>query len=746
MKLTLALCYNYRIKKEHAMGIKKDVELREHQVSSTNKIVDGSGSLLLYHGVGTGKTLSAIAAKEALTSSGKGGKALVVAPASLRENFATDGVKKFTNSSYTVLGNKQELSGKGKGLSDIDKTTPQNSKDYSIVSYDMFKKDAKKYLENTGADTVIYDELHRAKNESSALTKVIKEARPFHKNFIGLTGSLTSNTPADMVPLVDAMTNGRHVLGSKTSFEGRFLSEDSSGKKTLKNKTVLQAITSPYVDYVDRDNLKGFAPPKRNLKIHKLTMGDEQSDIYRSAIDKIDTATKAKMILGVGKLNEREMKHIGNKLMAARQASNAPHSVVNNMSVKESFDQSVKAQALISNVKDHLKKTPDGQVIIGTQFVHGGVDILSHGLKEAKIPFALFSGKGNKGVTEKSRTQAVKDYNAGKAKAILITSAGGEGLNLPNTTSVHMFDGHWNPEVTEQMEARGLRSGGLSHRAIEDRVVELNRYEAKPDVKVTGAASGLLSAISPMTYLNRMYKGEKVFSKPTIREFSADEFVSKVSDRKRENNTEIDNLFKSAKYLGDEKDIMQDYYDDIGMDKVMGAVGTGEFIDEAKERKHIDKLRKHYVSVAESKNYQLIDTKGAPTKFTKKDFDEDGELKTSSKFNPSKNTPLKAGMIGAAGLIGGTIGGRIRKNNEHRIGVDTNKAIMMLTSQSQAMGGIFAAVGGTLGLKTGKTDYSSQKQATAKKRKKFTDEVLLRMIRGENVTKEKVKVDNHAIG
>ena len=44
---------------------------------------------------------------------------------------------------------------------------------------------------------------------------------------------------------------------------------------------------------------------------------------------------------------------------------------------------------------------------------------------------------------EKARQQDVDDYNAGKKKVILISSAGGEGLDLPNTTMVASLDGHW---------------------------------------------------------------------------------------------------------------------------------------------------------------------------------------------------------------------------------------------------------------------------------------------------------------
>ena len=61
---------------------------------------------------------------------------------------------------------------------------------------------------------------------------------------------------------------------------------------------------------------------------------------------------------------------------------------------------------------------------------------------------------------------------------MLISSAGGEGLSLNNTTWEGVLDPHYNPEKMKQMEARGIRSGGLKHRKEEERKVIVNRYLA----------------------------------------------------------------------------------------------------------------------------------------------------------------------------------------------------------------------------------------------------------------------------
>ena len=98
------------------------------------------------------------------------------------------------------------------------------------------------------------------------------------------------------------------------------------------------------------------------------------------------------------------------------------------------------------------------------------------GLKNRGIEYGKFIGKGNEGVTEETRTNDVNDYNSGKKRVMIVSPAGAEGVSLNNTTWEGVLDPHYNPEVMNQMEARGVRSGGLKGYA--DRNVDINRYLA----------------------------------------------------------------------------------------------------------------------------------------------------------------------------------------------------------------------------------------------------------------------------
>lgn len=129
-------------------------------------------------------------------------------------------------------------------------------------------------------------------------------------------------------------------------------------------------------------------------------------------------------------------------------------------------------------MEKHLKTTKDGQAILLTNLVNGGTDVLEAGLKQRKIDYGKFIGKGNPGVDEGTRQKDVVDYTKNKKRVMIINGAGAEGISLGNTTWEGMLDPHYNPERMNQMEARGIRAHGLSHRAPKDRVVKVNRYMA----------------------------------------------------------------------------------------------------------------------------------------------------------------------------------------------------------------------------------------------------------------------------
>jgi SNF2 family DNA or RNA helicase len=463
-------------------ALNEDVKLYPHQKRVVNKPGD---SLIVAHGVGSGKTLSGIARFEKMREKGKANKALVITPAGLRDNFGEQGVGKFTNSRYRIVGNKQERN-KGGNYGDVDPEA-----DYNILSYEVFRQNPEKYLQQTGADTIITDESHRGKNEGTQTTEALKSLKGQYKNYIGLTGSVVSNSISDVQPLVDVATGGEHNLGpTKQDFEKKYLLRNNSKQyqklhekrrpvEGFRNRKQLQNELGQYIDYVGYEDIKDVANmPDKKITIEKVPISREQARIYKGLLK--DNPNVKKMILNkrIETMRDEEAAKAFSSLIESRKLMNSVGAVKPGMSLAESANVTPKTRRVLDDLQNHLAETPDGQAILFTHLINGGADTLEAGLKERGIDYGAFLGKGNKGVTEESRQQDVRDYNDRKKRVMLISSAGGEGVSLNDTTWEGVLDPHYNPEKMNQMEARGIRSGGLSHRPQDEREVEVNRYLA----------------------------------------------------------------------------------------------------------------------------------------------------------------------------------------------------------------------------------------------------------------------------
>jgi hypothetical protein len=95
-----------------------EVQLQEHQQRIADRVTDENPRMLVYHGLGSGKSLSAIAAAEAARKV-HGGNYGIVVPASLRGNFEKE-IKKFTRGS-----NPEVLSYTGLGMGKQFKDSPE---------------------------------------------------------------------------------------------------------------------------------------------------------------------------------------------------------------------------------------------------------------------------------------------------------------------------------------------------------------------------------------------------------------------------------------------------------------------------------------------------------------------------------------------------------------------------------------------------------------------------------------------
>ncbi len=107
--------------------------------------------------------------------------------------------------------------------------------------------------------------------------------------------------------------------------------------------------------------------------------------------------------------------------------------------------------------------------IVFSVFKSQGIRMVANYLHELGIRYAEISGD----VSEEERARHVDQFNRGANKVILITSAGGEGLDFRGVRNIVCMEFEWNEAQLTQIYGRGPRRKSHAHLPVEERVVHI---------------------------------------------------------------------------------------------------------------------------------------------------------------------------------------------------------------------------------------------------------------------------------
>tara|TARA_Y100000310_G_scaffold12637_2_gene13050 strand:- start:2701 stop:4476 length:1776 start_codon:yes stop_codon:yes gene_type:complete len=506
-----------------------------HQEAAVNRLFANKGKMILAHEMGTGKTVTSIYGFEKMKHEGKARKAIVIVPSGLRDNFAKNGIEKFTTSSWQAIGSSSERAKKPGYV----RPGEESEKDYTVVSYAMFRRDPAGFMRRTGADTIIADEFHKTRNEKAATHKALGVARSFATNFMGLTASLINNNPSEIATLL-TLSEGRRDL-SPQEFKKRYTKTigftkgfNDSRKKLvgMKNVGELSERTGTKIDYIQTKDLKGKTMPKKNIETVEVPMSKDQYRLYQLSLDKLGPIKKY-ITKKDPNITVRDAKMLFGQISQARQLANSVATGRSDVSIPASARKTPKVNKLLNDAEQHLHDRPDNKVVLYSNLIRGGVDVMSAGLKERGIPHSVFVGKGTEvgggKVTAISRQQGVEDYKKGRKRVIVLSGAGAEGLDLKNSTAFLSLDGHFNPQRVLQAEGRARRLGGQKHRPIEERVVKVRRYHSTVPLKQRPGFFG------------------KLIGRKTPR--TTDQWMDDVASRKFRQQEQFYGAYKTKKHL-----------------------------------------------------------------------------------------------------------------------------------------------------------------------------------------------------
>lgn len=136
-------------------------------------------------------------------------------------------------------------------------------------------------------------------------------------------------------------------------------------------------------------------------------------------------------------------------------------------------------------------------VVVYTAWRDYGIELVAAMLRRNGIAYRVVDGSA----TEARRAASIAWYNDGAAgRVLLFTAAGAEGMDLRGTARVVILEPHWNAARTEQAVARAVRRGSHSHLPEERRVVTVHRLvlrkPALPPQKRPHSVDEQLAALS----------------------------------------------------------------------------------------------------------------------------------------------------------------------------------------------------------------------------------------------------------
>lgn len=441
----------------------KSVNLQPHQKIPSQFILNPlNRGLLLFFGLGVGKSITSIAMANCLLNKYPHKHVIVLTPASLVTNYQNE-------------------------LKKVYPDIKEHFNKIKVHSYVKFINTLKTNEHASNNTILIIDEAQNFLSSSS-----IRYQKLFHYSKTAYKVILLSATPVRNE--VNEISNELSLLNgykiSKTLIEK--INNIPDEKMRVEN---LKKFIGCKVMFYEKPKQGNF--PERLDHNIELVMGKNyyqtyfkiQKDIKTELHDIFKTTDNLKAFLN-----------------GIRKASNI---------VTDEYG-SPKVKWIINKIQKDLQN--DKKVLVYSNFLGAGIDLLRKELDTLKIGYSLVIGK----LTQKQKEDNIKRYNEGKVKVIIISSSGAEGLNLKATRSVIIMERTWNNSKLEQVIGRAIRLNSHMSLPIYERKVDVyHLILVKPDIKNKG------------DYLE-----------------SADQILHKIATRKQRS---ISEFYNSLKQLSIEK-------------------------------------------------------------------------------------------------------------------------------------------------------------------------------------------------
>lgn len=403
-----------------------NISLKPHQEIPVKFMIENRG-LILYHSTGSGKTITALVSMFQFEY-----EIIIIGPKSSKKAFFDD-IKKLNFDSGRV----------------------------TFYTFTKIKKIIKeKDIDILAGKSIIIDEAHNIRNETTD-NLMLMSALEFSQKVILLTATPVINYLNDLSVLVNIINNAYVLPTDIRTFNASYY-DDISGK-VLNRDILVRKLKGTISYYSTNKSNKDY--PDSKTKYIKIDMNDKQIEEYRFYVKKYlydELIGSSIYTINFDTLNTRKKNFF---LSGTRQLSNT-------LEGKSDFPK-------IVAIYEKVIKGPF-PVVIYSNYLKNGVFALSPLFEKAGITYKTITGDTN----DEKINRIVNDYNKGKYKILLITSAGSESLDLKNTRQIHIMEPHWNESKIIQVIGRVIRYRSHEKLPADERNVTIYRWISVFPVKV----------------------------------------------------------------------------------------------------------------------------------------------------------------------------------------------------------------------------------------------------------------------
>ena len=423
-----------------AASIAFNTKLLPHQQRVVRRLlqVDQSG-LVVAHGLGSGKTATSILAQEAM-----GVDADIIVPAALIKNYQKE----------------------------VARWAPGSSLRRNLVSMQAVVRDRT----HLSLPLLIVDEGHRGRSELSQTAGYLEGcAFGRDKRRLVLTATPFYDHPVDIMPLIEVASGGTagSVATLKKGFEaiymeaelvwaswwGRWLSGAKPGVRWHLRQANAEGLRQDLHRYVDAhaNSTAGF-PRVRRTEV-MVPMSEDQQREHDRLMRKAPEWVGLLVSSGLGP-QAKDAAAVNAFLTASRQVCDCWGAA------------SPKLDAAVLRLQETLASNPRAKVLVYSNFLGACLRPYAERLRTLGVPHVEFTGDEAK----VARDLSVQRYNRGDVRVMLVSSAGGEGLDLVGTRVVQVLEPAFNRSRTEQVEGRAIRYGSHAHLPEAEQEVEVQSF------------------------------------------------------------------------------------------------------------------------------------------------------------------------------------------------------------------------------------------------------------------------------